>query len=204
MRKVILRTLLFAATVLAVSLITDMLFAVVYQGGPSRGGERAFLMFRLALHGATFVLTAIGAAVGFAFLRAYSIANARIAVLGAGLGLFTLAAVLTVMRFVGFWGVTAWLLVASALVAYSGGRFLGTTGANEAHPPSPPGLMYRLILLFACLGAGSLIGYVGLRLTGGTAWFLAVPACVVIGWFTVANPTECLPVQERKPKGTPN
>lgn len=79
---------------------------------------------------------------------------------------------------------------------------------NNELPPTrearrAPGLAHRLILLFACLGGGALIGYVGLRLTGSTAWFLAVPACVVAGWFTVANPTECLPTEQRKPSAMP-
>jgi hypothetical protein len=50
--------------------------------------------------------------------------------LGAGLGLITLAAVLTVMRFVGFWAVAAWLISAGAAVAYAGGRLLGTGAAR--------------------------------------------------------------------------
>lgn len=130
MGKAILRALIFAGAVVAISMTTDFLFAVVYQGGPSRGGERAFLTFRTALHGATFVLTAVGAGVGFGLLRGLVIANARVALLGAGLGLVTLAAVLTAMRSVGFWGVTVWLVVASALAAHLGGKVLGTRSAQ--------------------------------------------------------------------------
>jgi hypothetical protein len=130
MRKTVLRALAFAGAMVAVSLAIDLLLAVFYQEIPLRDRGRQFFVFRTALHGATFVLTALGAAVGFAFLRSYSIANARILSLGAALGLFTLAAALTAVQAGGFWGITAWLIVGSALVSFFGGRVLGS---REAH-----------------------------------------------------------------------
>jgi len=122
--------LVFAAAVAAVSLVVDLLFAVVYQGGPAPGRTREFLVFRSALHGATLVLTAVGAAAGFAFLRSYAISYARIVLLGAALGLVTVAAVLGALKVGGFWAVTAWLILSSGVVAYSGGMAFGT---REAH-----------------------------------------------------------------------
>jgi hypothetical protein len=55
----------------------------------------------------------------------------------------------------------------------------------------------RLLLLCLCLLSGSAIGFVGQYLTGSAAWFLGIPAVVLAGWFFVANPTECLPPNER-------
>ncbi len=49
----------------------------------------------------------------------------------------------------------------------------------------------RLALLVLCVGIGAAIGLVGRSLTASDAWFLAVPLCLVIGWFVVADPTAC-------------
>src|SRR5512135_3056713 len=125
MRKTILRALIFAASVAAVSLVLDLLYAVFFRGGPMQGAAREFLTFRAALHGATLVLTTVGGAAGFACLRSYEIANVHIAALGAGLGLVTLLALLAAFRIGGFWGMAIWLLAGSAIVAYAGGRLLG-------------------------------------------------------------------------------
>jgi hypothetical protein len=130
MKKTVLRSLAFAGAVVAVSLAIDLLFAVFYQGAPAQGRGKQFFMFRTALHGATFVLTAIGAAMGFAFLRSYSITSARILSLGAALGLFTLAAALTAIQVGGFRGIAFSLIVASALVSFFGGKVLGTRAAG--------------------------------------------------------------------------
>jgi hypothetical protein len=132
MRKTILRALIFAASVAVVSLVLDLLYAVFYQGGPVEGGAREFLTFRAALHGATLVLTTVGGAVGFAFLRSYAIANVHIAALGAGLGLVTRLALLAAFRIGGFWGMAIWLLAGSAIVAYAGGRLLGAGSGSTA------------------------------------------------------------------------
>lgn len=58
----------------------------------------------------------------------------------------------------------------------------------------------RLLLLALCVAGGSAIGFAGQHLTGSVAWFLAVPALVVLGWLFVANPAECLPPGERPPR----
>ena len=130
MRRTLLRALVFAGAVVAVSLAIDLLLTVVYQGGPRQGRTREFLVFRSALHGATFVLTAIGATLGFALLQSYSITIKRIALLGGALGLFALGAVLTAVHIGGFRGISVLLLVASGLIAFFGGKLLGT---KEAH-----------------------------------------------------------------------
>lgn len=130
MRKSILRALIFAAAVVSVSLALDLLFAVFYQGGPVPGRAKQFWTYRAALHGATFVLTTVGGAVGFAFLQSYAITNARIVALGAALGLFTLVVLLAAFQVGGFWGMAIWLLAGSAIVAFVGGRVLGSA---EAH-----------------------------------------------------------------------
>lgn len=126
MRRTIIRALVFAGTVTAISLAVDLLLAVFYQGWPPHGATKQFLVFRSALHGATLVVTAIGALVGFGFLRSYTIANARIVLLAAFVGIFTLPALLIAFQFAGFWGMALWLLLCSAVVSYLGGRVLGT------------------------------------------------------------------------------
>lgn len=59
----------------------------------------------------------------------------------------------------------------------------------------------RLLLLCVCLFAGCAIGLVGRHFTGSSAWFLAVPVLVLVAWFVVADPTECLPSNERRSDG---
>lgn len=56
----------------------------------------------------------------------------------------------------------------------------------------------RLLLLLACLAAGLAIGLLGSFLTGDTAWYLAVPAAIGLGWLFVADPTQCEPQDRRK------
>lgn len=126
MRKSIIRALVFAVTLTAVSLAFDLLFTVFYHGGPPPGAARQFLVFRSALHGATLVLTAAGALIGFAFLRSYTIANSHIATLAAFLGMINLAALLVAFQIAGFWAMALWLLLSSAATSYIGGRLLGT------------------------------------------------------------------------------
>jgi hypothetical protein len=130
MRTAILRALLFAGAVVAVSVAIDLLMTVFYLGDPVLGRGRQFYVFRLAIHGASFVLTALGSAVGFAFLRAYSITNAHVCLLGAALGMFTLSAALMAVKTGGFLVVAVLLVVGSALVAHLGGKALGTRGAH--------------------------------------------------------------------------
>jgi len=52
-------------------------------------------------------------------------------------------------------------------------------------------LPQRVLLLLVCLALGLGAGFVGLHFTSSTAWFLAVPICLTIGWFFVADPTAC-------------
>lgn len=76
------------------------------------------------------------------------------------------------------------------------------------HPlhPHPINHFRRLLLLLACLGVGTVAGFVGEALTGSTTWFLAIPAAVALGWLWVANPAECAgggcaPGPSRPPRG---
>lgn len=57
--------------------------------------------------------------------------------------------------------------------------------------PNPPTTARRLALLLACLGAGSLVAWLGHRLSGDQIWVLAVPAALAVGWWFVADPTRC-------------
>ena len=54
----------------------------------------------------------------------------------------------------------------------------------------------RLALLVVCLTVGVIAGFAGQHFTGSSAWFLAVPGCIIAGWLFVANPTKCLPTRE--------
>ena len=53
----------------------------------------------------------------------------------------------------------------------------------------------RLVLLLVCLALGITIGYIGHSITAQSAWFLAVPACIALGWLFVAHPDECIAPQ---------
>jgi hypothetical protein len=65
------------------------------------------------------------------------------------------------------------------------------------HQSSAPSLWHRLFLLLGAVAVGSIAGFTGQHFTGSSAWFLAVPAFLVLAWFFVANPMECLPPSER-------
>ena len=52
-------------------------------------------------------------------------------------------------------------------------------------------LRQRVLLLLACLALGLGAGFVGLHFTSSAAWFLAIPICLALGWFLVADPTAC-------------
>jgi hypothetical protein len=56
---------------------------------------------------------------------------------------------------------------------------------------------HRFFSLAACAALGLGAGYAGFHLTGNQAWFLALPAALVAGWFVVADPTKCLPLDRR-------
>ncbi|TAK84998.1 MAG: hypothetical protein EPO20_12490 [Betaproteobacteria bacterium] len=126
MGKTLLRSLVFAGAVVGVSLALDLLVTVLYQGGPVPGAGRRFIVFRTALHGATFVFTAIGAAIGFAFLGSHTISYGRIASLGAALGVVTLAAAIMGVRGGAYWAILGWLIVGSALVSFFGAKVLAS------------------------------------------------------------------------------
>ena len=125
MRATIVRALVFACAVAGASLTLDLLYTAFQHGAPYRGALREFLVFRSALHGATLVLTLAGALAGFALARSCEIALARIAVLGAFLGVATPAALLVAFRLAGFRGMAAWLVLSAAAVAYAGANGLG-------------------------------------------------------------------------------
>jgi len=53
----------------------------------------------------------------------------------------------------------------------------------------------RVLLLSLCLVLGFAAAFTGYHYTAAEAWFLAVPVCLAIGWFMVADPTACRPRQ---------
>lgn len=54
-----------------------------------------------------------------------------------------------------------------------------------------PSIWRRLLLLLGCVAGGLAVGFAGLRITGDSAWFLAVPVFVAAAWLWVANPEDC-------------
>jgi len=59
--------------------------------------------------------------------------------------------------------------------------------------PTTRSVMRRLVWLMACVLAGALVGYLGNAWSGDTAWYLAIPAAVAVGWLFVADPSRCEP-----------
>jgi hypothetical protein len=55
----------------------------------------------------------------------------------------------------------------------------------------------HLLLPMLCIAAGGVIGFIGQRMTGSSAWFLAVPAYVGPAWLFVADPSACHSQSER-------
>ena len=74
---------------------------------------------------------------------------------------------------------------------------------RQVPPSAPAGVSTarRALLLAASIALGVAIGAIGLALTHDAAWFLAIPFCVAVAWFTVADPTRCLPGGERTHSG---
>ena len=51
----------------------------------------------------------------------------------------------------------------------------------------------RLALLVALAAAGWVVGTAGSAASGNAYWYCAIPAAVALGWFFVADPTQCEP-----------
>lgn len=115
-RGALIRGLAFGAALAAVSLATDLAFS----------GAGSFGKFRIALHGASFTMAAIGAAAGFALLRHRAVALLHAAMLGAGSGVLAYAGVVAAVRMGAFAWVAVGLLAGSAAIAYAGGRALSS------------------------------------------------------------------------------
>jgi hypothetical protein len=62
----------------------------------------------------------------------------------------------------------------------------------------PQSLSGRLLLLAACVGAGAAIAIAGHHLTGEQRWFLAIPACLAVGWLFVGDPEKCTSARCRR------
>lgn len=60
-----------------------------------------------------------------------------------------------------------------------------------AHGAGPERRSLRVWALLCLFALGLLLGSLGAWLTGSEHWFLAVPACVAIGWLFFANPLAC-------------
>jgi CHASE2 domain-containing sensor protein len=55
------------------------------------------------------------------------------------------------------------------------------------------GTRRRLALLVGLAAAGWLVGAAGTAVSGNAYWYCAIPAAVALGWFFVADPTQCEP-----------
>ena len=58
-------------------------------------------------------------------------------------------------------------------------------------------LARRLVWLVGCVALGLAVGFVGFHFTANSAWFVAIPAVLAVGWFAIADPTQCMPAQRR-------
>lgn len=56
----------------------------------------------------------------------------------------------------------------------------------------------RLAWLIACVALGLTIGFFGERWTGDEAWYLALPAAMVLGWLRFGRPDRCAPCAARE------
>ena len=70
---------------------------------------------------------------------------------------------------------------------------LGSAQPPIAYRAGMAGRFRRVLLLLVCLALGSLVAWVGHALTGYAAWVLALPAALAVGWWAVADPTQCTP-----------
>ena len=70
---------------------------------------------------------------------------------------------------------------------------LRTTNGQGVAGVVPMTLAHRAVLLCACLVVGLGIGFAGQAYSGDSAWFLALPVCLLMGWLFVADPTQCVP-----------
>ena len=61
-------------------------------------------------------------------------------------------------------------------------------------------LAQRVLLLLACCVAGLVIGAVGQSYTSQSAWFLAVPICIAVAWFFIADPNDCVACDSQRPR----
>jgi hypothetical protein len=118
MARTLVNALAFGAALALVSVAADLAVS-----GPAHFGK-----FRVALHGASFTMAAIGAWAGFAMLRDRALAPVHAAMLGAGSGVAAFVAVLAAVRLGAFAALAAGLFAGCALVAYFGGRALRTPG----------------------------------------------------------------------------
>jgi len=58
-------------------------------------------------------------------------------------------------------------------------------------------LSRRLGWLAGCLALGLALGLTGFHFTADSAWFVAIPAVLAVGWFVIADPTRCSPAPRR-------
>lgn len=65
-------------------------------------------------------------------------------------------------------------------------------------PPSNP--LRRLLWLLLCFAVGLGVAIAGRLLSGSSAWALAVPVAIAIGWLFVADPTQCMPAKRSGPQ----
>jgi hypothetical protein len=50
------------------------------------------------------------------------------------------------------------------------------------------------------LALGLAVGLIGFQFTSDSAWFIAIPAVLAVGWFAIADPTQCLPPGRASPR----
>ena len=61
----------------------------------------------------------------------------------------------------------------------------------EPSQVAPLSLLRRLIWLLVCIVVGLVIGFIGSSISGNSAWYIAVTAVLAVGWWFLADPTQC-------------
>ena len=123
MPVVLARAIRFAAVAFAVVLAVDALLSLAFQSPPPAEHWSAFLAIHGTVHAAVFVLSTIGATVGFAALRGRLPSVKATMVVAVAYGFTTALAGPGALMLVGVLGAVGWLILGSMAFALGSGLF---------------------------------------------------------------------------------
>jgi hypothetical protein len=125
MNQALHRTFAFAGTAFVVLLLADLAVWGGYQGMHPRDELPSQLIMHGAMHVSVLVLSVIGAAVAFFFLRRRLPSTKVASVFGAVFATLSFFAIVAAFTAAGFIGAGAWLLLGSATIALLCGLIAG-------------------------------------------------------------------------------